>query len=93
MTIEAATERQTAGLPVRLDAVRVEFLGAEGPLVALRDMTLDIPPGSFTVIIGPNGSGKSTLLRVIAGLLTPAVGEVNLRQRGSDHHCRDETAE
>jgi NitT/TauT family transport system ATP-binding protein len=75
MTIEAATKRQAAGLPVHLDAVRVEF---PGPLVALRDLTLEIPAGSFTAIIGPNGCGKSTLLRVIAGLLQPAAGEVRI---------------
>ena len=78
MTTEAATKRATASLPVRLDAVRVEFPATDGPLVALHDLTLDIPAGSFTVIIGPNGSGKSTLLRAIAGLLTPASGEVRI---------------
>ncbi len=71
-------ERQTAGLPVRLDAARVEFPGVDGPLIAVRDLTLDIPAGSFTVVIGPNGCGKSTLLRAIAGLLTPASGDVRI---------------
>lgn len=66
------------GLPVRLDAVRVEFPGSDGPLMALRDLTLEIPAASFTAIIGPNGCGKSTLLRVIAGLLTPATGDVQI---------------
>jgi NitT/TauT family transport system ATP-binding protein len=78
MTIEAATKGQTPGLPVRLDAVQVEFPGADGPLLALRDLTLEIPAGSFTVIIGPNGCGKSTLLRVIAGLLQPVQGRVQI---------------
>jgi len=78
VTIGAATKRGTAGLPVRLDAVRVEFPDAAGVLVAVRDLTLDIPAGSFTVVIGPNGSGKSTLLRAIAGLLVPAAGEVRI---------------
>ena len=78
MTIEAARKGTTAGLPVRLDAVQVEFPGADAPLVAVRDLTLEIAAGSFTVIIGPNGCGKSTLLRAIAGLLTPASGEVRI---------------
>jgi NitT/TauT family transport system ATP-binding protein len=78
VTIEAATKDRTAGLPVRLDAVRVEFPGADAPLVAVRDLTLEIAAGSFTVVIGPNGCGKSTLLRAIAGMLTPASGEVRI---------------
>lgn len=83
MTIEAATKGQTAGLPVRLDGLSVQFSGADGPFVALRDLTLDIPAGSLTVIIGPNGCGKSTLLRAIAGLLTPATGAVRIGE-GAD---------
>ena len=77
VTIDA-TEPETAGLPVRLDAVRVDFPGADGGLVALLDLTLEIPAGSLTVVIGPNGCGKSTLLRVIAGLLRPADGHVRI---------------
>jgi NitT/TauT family transport system ATP-binding protein len=83
VTMASATKRQTAGLPVRLDAVSVQFPASPGPLVALRDLTLDIPAGSLTVIIGPNGCGKSTLLRVIAGLLTPATGTVRIGE-GAD---------
>jgi NitT/TauT family transport system ATP-binding protein len=78
VTIESATKRATAGLPVRLDAVSVQFAASPVPLVALRDLTLEIPAGSLTVIIGPNGCGKSTLLRLIAGLLHPAEGSVRI---------------
>jgi NitT/TauT family transport system ATP-binding protein len=76
MTIEAATRRGTTGLAVRLDGLGIAFPGADGPLVALRDLTLEIPAGSLTVVIGPNGCGKSTLLRAIAGLVTPVDGAV-----------------
>jgi NitT/TauT family transport system ATP-binding protein len=83
VTIEAAQKGKTAGLPVRLDAVSVQFAASPVPLDALRGLTLDIPAGSLTVIIGPNGCGKSTLLRAIAGLLTPATGTVRIGQ-GAD---------
>ena len=76
MTTEARTARAAAGLPVRLEAITVRFLAASGQVEALRDLSLDIPAGSLTVVIGPNGSGKSTLLRLIAGLLRPADGQV-----------------
>lgn len=39
-----------------------------GSLEALRGVDLDVPAGSFTVLLGPSGSGKSTLLRAIAGV-------------------------
>lgn len=41
-------------------------------------LSLDIPDGSFTVIVGPNACGKSTLLRALARLLRPASGQVLL---------------
>jgi len=88
MTIEAAKEMSRAsmpaGLPVRLDDVSVAFPSAAGPLVALRNLTLDIPAGSLTVVIGPNGCGKSTLLRVIAGLVAPTSGDVQLGEGARD---------
>jgi NitT/TauT family transport system ATP-binding protein len=76
--IGEATRTAAKGLPVRLDGVAVSFPAAAGSLEALRGLTLDIPPGSLTVIIGPNGCGKSTLLRLIAGLLQPAEGSVRI---------------
>jgi NitT/TauT family transport system ATP-binding protein len=82
MMSEAATRTGTAqmstGLPVRLEGVTVQFPAAARPVEALRGLTLDLPAGSLTVIIGPNGCGKSTLLRVIAGLLQPAEGSVQI---------------
>lgn len=87
MTIGATTQRQTAGLPVRLEDVMVRFSAASGPVEALRGLTLDIPAGSLTVIIGPNGSGKSTLLRLAAGLLQPAEGQVLIGE-GADAEPR-----
>jgi sulfate transport system ATP-binding protein len=49
-----------------------------GEFEALRDVSVDIAPGSLTALLGPSGSGKSTLLRVIAGLEVPDTGTVVL---------------
>jgi NitT/TauT family transport system ATP-binding protein len=43
---------------------------------ALADVTLDIEPGEFIVLLGPSGCGKSTLLYLIAGLEQPTSGRI-----------------
>jgi heme exporter protein A len=49
----------------------------------LRDVDLDIGRGDVAVVTGPNGSGKTTLLRVVAGLLAPTRGELEVEvERG-----------
>jgi multiple sugar transport system ATP-binding protein len=49
-----------------------------GDVEALKQLELDIPEGSFFVLLGPSGAGKTTTLRVIAGLEMPDTGRVLL---------------
>ncbi len=56
------------------------------------DLSLDIPDGSFTVIVGPNACGKSTLLRALSRLLVPVAGQVWLDQRPIDEFPGREVA-
>jgi heme exporter protein A len=44
----------------------------------LRGVDLDVPSGGFLLVTGPNGSGKTTLLRLVAGLLAPTGGELEV---------------
>jgi heme exporter protein A len=44
----------------------------------LRGVDLDVPRGGFVLVTGPNGSGKTTLLRLVAGLLAPTRGELEV---------------
>jgi len=48
---------------------------------ALEGVTLDISRGEFLSILGPSGCGKSTLLMMIAGLLVPSHGMIEVAQR------------
>lgn len=58
--------------------VTKEF-GSEGALVrALRGVDLDVYPGEMTLLVGPSGCGKTTLLSVIAGIMRPTAGSVQV---------------
>ena len=46
--------------------------------VALEDLDLEIPAGALVAVVGPNGGGKSTLLKLIAGVLRPWTGTVEV---------------
>jgi ABC-type multidrug transport system ATPase subunit len=48
-----------------------------GPVAALMGIDLDVPNGMFG-LLGPNGAGKTTLMRILAGLLEPTSGTVEL---------------
>jgi len=52
-----------------------------GGLEAVKGVSLNIPDGSFTVLLGPSGCGKSTLLRMIAGLETVSAGSVSIADK------------
>lgn len=58
---------------ILLDKVTFGYPGAK-PIID--DFTLEIQPGSFTVIVGASGCGKTTLLNLIAGFTSPVAGSV-----------------
>jgi heme ABC exporter ATP-binding subunit CcmA len=51
---------------------------AYGFFWALKDLNLDLPPGELVALLGPNGAGKTTLLKLIAGLIPPSLGKIEL---------------
>ncbi len=50
-----------------------------GSMCALDDVSLDIAPRSYTVLLGPSGSGKTTLLSILGGFLVPSAGQVLIK--------------
>ena len=60
------------------NASKVFNQGQEDEVVALRDIDLTVQAGEFVSLIGPSGCGKSTLLRLIADLLQPTAGRVQV---------------
>ena len=60
-------------------AADISFRGVTrrfGPVVAVDNISFDIPRGSFHSFLGPSGCGKTTSLRLIAGFEQPDAGEV-----------------
>jgi spermidine/putrescine transport system ATP-binding protein len=47
-----------------------------GTMEVLSNISMEIRPGSFTVLLGPSGSGKTTLLSILGGFITPTEGQV-----------------
>jgi NitT/TauT family transport system ATP-binding protein len=76
MTSTAPTPASNAILTA--EYINVRFETAEGPVVAVDDVTFDVRPGEFLSVIGPSGCGKSTLFNVIGGLLKHTSGTVNV---------------
>ena len=73
----------------------VEIVGLRklyGDVVALSDINISIPSGSFFTLLGPSGCGKTTLLRTIAGFHDQNAGRISvdgLAIEGLPAHRRD----
>jgi ABC-type multidrug transport system fused ATPase/permease subunit len=67
-----------AGLPLGWRAEGVAFAWDPREPTAIRDLSLDIQPGLIAVVTGPSGAGKTSLLLLLAGLVAPTAGRLEL---------------
>ena len=74
---EAETSAQPAATALRAEHVTKEF----GGLVAVADVSFDVPQHSIVSLIGPNGAGKTTLFNMLTGLYRPTQGRILLGDR------------
>ena len=77
MVFNLATEKTDTLKEYILKAIKHQLMFQE--FYALRDVNLNIEKGDSVGLIGVNGSGKSTLLKIIAGVLQPTKGRVEVQ--------------
>ena len=67
------------------------YKGYDGndPVVALKNLDLQVKKGSFFGLLGPNGAGKSTLINILAGLVIKTSGIVKIRNIDQDINVRE----
>ena len=66
---------------ITVEGVSKRYQTASGPVDALGDVSLTVAAGEFCTLIGPSGCGKSTLLGMLAGLVAPDAGRLQVDGR------------
>jgi NitT/TauT family transport system ATP-binding protein len=61
---------------LHVDSLSYSYHTLEAETLAIRDISFDVMEGEFLAIVGPSGCGKSTLLSLIAGLISPDIGDI-----------------
>jgi len=63
---------------IRISNLVKRFVGEKEKVMAVNDVSIEVPEGKLFTLLGPSGCGKSTTLRCVAGLEKPEAGEINL---------------
>ena len=62
----------------RFENVLLIYHEPHAETLAIKDISIDFGRGNFTAIVGPSGCGKTTLLSMLAGILPPSSGRVEV---------------
>jgi putative ABC transport system ATP-binding protein len=65
-------------IAVHCSGITKSFPAGDGTVEVLHGIDFDVPAGELTMLVGPSGCGKTTLISIIAGILTPTSGEVEI---------------
>jgi len=65
-------------IAVRCSGITKSFPAGDGTVEVLHGIDFDVPAGELTMLVGPSGCGKTTLISIIAGILTPTSGKVEI---------------
>ncbi|PIP50822.1 lipoprotein-releasing system ATP-binding protein LolD [Candidatus Berkelbacteria bacterium CG23_combo_of_CG06-09_8_20_14_all_41_73] len=77
---------------IKLENVWKVYQFGKIELAVLKDVSLEVAPGAFVVILGPSGSGKSTMLHMVGCLDLPTRGKIFLDNRDISQMSEDELA-
>lgn len=84
LNIAEPSVRRRRAAAVEINNVTCSFSSAikgntkPGLYTAIKEVSLTIADGEFVSVVGPTGCGKSTILNVVAGLLRPSSGQINI---------------
>ncbi len=65
-------------IAISVRGVAKDFAVGDSPIRVLHDVSVDVKAGELTYLVGESGSGKTTLISIIAGILYPTEGEVQV---------------
>ena len=91
--MSAADARALARPEILLETLEHRYLAEDQEVLALTGIDLAIRRGEFVVLLGPSGCGKTTMLRIMAGLIRPTSGRIEIGGRPLwNGDRRDDTA-
>ncbi len=79
--------REAEPAKIRIKNLTKEFHTKDKTFTAIDDVSLEIAPGTFFLIVGPSGCGKTTLLRILAGLDQPTYGSIEINRTDRNRPC------